>query len=196
MNNDSPTISDVPSSTEVSQPQPKACCIQSLTEDLGASLSLLLVRLWLGVRSLVTGIEKFAGSKSSEALVEIDGQENAYGLTDMATQKFYALSNYHGIPPSMESQFAAEPLIPGFALTAYGYFLGPALLILGVTVLLGILPRISLFLMGLVYLSLTVGLILIKQDAGIAWLAAHIILIAFALIYADRDRFLVLGKKW
>jgi thiosulfate dehydrogenase [quinone] large subunit len=185
-----------PSTAASASPAIHSSRFRDLRDNLGPSLGLLLIRLWLGVRTLVSGIEKFAGSKSADSLVVIDGEENAYGLTDMATEKFYAFSNYQGIPASMESQFAAEPLLPGFALTAYGYVLGPALIILGATVLLGILPRISLFLMGLVYLSLTVGLVLIKQDAGVAWLAAHIILIGIALIHADRDRFLTLGKKW
>ena len=49
--------------------------------------------------------------------------------------------------------------------------------------------------MGLLYTSLTFGLILIKQDAGIAWLGTHIIMIVAALALAKYNRFAIL-KKW
>ena len=68
-------------------------------------------------------------------------------------------------------------------------------MILGLTLFLGIATRFSLFLMGLVYTSLTFGLILIKQDAGIAWLGVHIVMIVIALALAKHNRFAIL-KKW
>jgi thiosulfate dehydrogenase [quinone] large subunit len=63
------------------------------------------------------------------------------------------------------------------------------------TVLLGIAPRVSLIDMCLLYTSLTFGLILIKQDAGIAWLGVHIIMVVIALGLAKYDRITV-TKKW
>jgi len=60
---------------------------------------------------------------------------------------------------------------------------------------LGLATRFSLFAMGLVYTSLTFGLILIKQDAGVAWLGIHIIMIVLALALAKYNRFAIL-KKW
>jgi thiosulfate dehydrogenase [quinone] large subunit len=82
-----------------------------------------------------------------------------------------------------------------FALTQYDKLLGPALLILGLTILLGIASRTSLFLLGLLYLSLTWGLILIKQDDGVSWLGVHMILVVMALALAEHNRFTIL-KKW
>jgi thiosulfate dehydrogenase [quinone] large subunit len=66
---------------------------------------------------------------------------------------------------------------------------------MGLTLLLGLGTRISLFAMGLLYTSLTFGLILIKQDAGVAWLGIHIIMITAALALAKYNRFAIL-KKW
>lgn len=166
------------------------------TLNLGAALGLLLIRLWLGVRTLLAGVEKFAGARGSEELVEIDGAPNAYGLTEGTTEKFYALSNYRGVPEGLAAKFEAEPLLPGWALGIYDRLLGPALLLLGLLVLLGIARRVSLFAMGLLYTSLTVGLVLIHQDGGVAWLGTHVVLIAVALIYADQDRFALAAKKW
>ncbi len=68
-------------------------------------------------------------------------------------------------------------------------------MILGFTLLLEIATRFSLFLMGLVYTSLTFGLILIKQDSGIAWLGVHIVIIVMALALAKHNKFAIL-KKW
>lgn len=166
----------------------------SNSSDLGYTLGILLLRIWLGMRSIQTGIEKFAGMKTSDAAVTIDGAPNTYGLTEAASVKTYSLSNYHGVPEALHEKFVAEPLIPGFFLTIYDIVLGPALLIFGLTVLLGIATRVSLFAMGLVYTSLTFGLILLKQDAGIAWLGTHIVLVVMALVLAKHNRLAILNK--
>ncbi|CAA6678556.1 MULTISPECIES: hypothetical protein [unclassified Lentimonas] len=163
--------------------------------DLGLTLGSLLLRIWLGMRAIQTGIEKFAGTYDSSKDVLIDGAPNAYGLTNTVTGKVYALDNYHGVPGPLYDKFSTEPLIPSWGLGLYDAVLGPALIILGLTVLFGIATRISLFAMGLLYTSLTFGLILIKQDAGIAWLGVHIIMIVIALGLTKYDR-ISITKKW
>ena len=154
-----------------------------------------LARIWLAVRAIQTGVEKFAGSKASEQLVPVDGAPNAYGLTATETSKNYALENYHGVPETLMQKFQAEPLMLKWALPLYDKVLGPALILLGLTILLGIAYRTSLFLLGLLYISLTWGLILLKQDEGVSWLGTHMILIVMALMLADHNRLSVL-KKW
>jgi thiosulfate dehydrogenase [quinone] large subunit len=61
--------------------------------------------------------------------------------------------------------------------------------------LVGIGTRISLMLQGLLYIVLTAGLILIKQDDGVAWLGIHVALVALALVLARHNRFTIL-RKW
>lgn len=155
----------------------------------------LLLRVWLAVRAIQTGIEKFAGSKAADQIVSVDGAANEYGLTAAGSVKQYALANYHGVPEALMTKFQAEPLMMKFALPLYDKILGPTLLILGFTILLGIASRTSLFLLGLLYISLTWGLILIKQDEGVSWLGVHMILIVMALMLAGHNRFAIL-KKW
>jgi thiosulfate dehydrogenase [quinone] large subunit len=155
----------------------------------------ILLRLWLALRALQTGVEKYAGSKSSDQAVTIDGAANSYGLTASASVKQYALENYHGVPQALMEKFKAEPLMADFALKFYDRALGPLLIVLGVTILLGIASRVSLLLLGLLYISLTWGLILIKQDEGVAWLGVHMILVVMALVLAEHNRFTLL-KKW
>jgi thiosulfate dehydrogenase (quinone) large subunit len=161
----------------------------SATDSLGALFALLLLRLWLGLRALQTGVEKFAGYAAREEVVEVDGEANAYGLTDVDTDKVYALTNMHGVPTSLYDRLLAEPLLPTFGLTVFDFILAPLLLILGTLILLGVALRCSLFAMGLVYTSLTFGLILLGQDAGIAWLGTHVLLIVVALLFVQHNRF-------
>jgi thiosulfate dehydrogenase [quinone] large subunit len=170
---------------------PKSCCANTLSLIYGS----LLLRLWLAVRAIQTGVEKYAGTKSSDQVVSIDGAPNEYGLTAAGAVKNYALENYHGVPAALMKKFEAEPLMLKFALPLYDKILGPALLLLGITILLGIAYRTSLFLLGLLYISLTWGLILIKQDDGVSWLGVHMILIVMALAIARHDRLSIL-KKW
>lgn len=162
---------------------------------LGYIFAALLLRLWLGVRAVQTGIEKFAGARMSDQPVEVDGVPYDPDLTEVASSKAYSLSNYHGIPGSMKDSFQEEPLMMGWALKVYDVVLGPALILLGLTILVGIASRVSLLLLGLLYISLTWGLILVKQDAGVAWLGVHMIMIVLALAWADHNRFRLL-KKW
>lgn len=155
---------------------------------------MLSVRIWLAIRSLQTGIEKFAGTSTGAKPVEIDGAVNDYGLTEGTTTKVYSLEEYSGVPSALYDKFEAEPLIPKWGLDLYDLVLGPALIILGITLLLGVATRYTLFAMALMYTSLTFGLILIKQDAGISWLAVHIILIVAGLALAKHNRFAVMNK--
>ena len=92
-------------------------------------------------------------------------------------------------------KFEAEPMMLKLGLPLYDKILGPVLIILGVTILLGLASRTSLFLLGLLYVSLTWGLILINQNDGVAWLGTHMVLITLALMLADHNRLTIL-KKW
>jgi len=109
--------------------------------------------------------------------------------------KHYALANYSGIPAALKDKFAYEPLLPKFAVTLFDHVLGPAFILSGIMLLLGLGTRLSLFVQGLIYVSLTVGLILIGRDDGISWLGIHVALVAFALILARHNK-LALLKKW
>ncbi len=55
--------------------------------------------------------------------------------------------------------------------------------------LLGFCTRLSLVLMAVLYILLTIGLLLIRQEDGVAWLGIHVGLIAFALTLARHNRF-------
>ena len=165
------------------------------SSDLGYLLAALLLRIWLSMRAIQAGLEKFAGVSSGSADVLIDGAPNAYGLTEGTATKAYSIANYQGVPAALTDKFASEPLIPAWGLDLYNIILGPAFILLGLALLLGLASRFALFGMGLLYTSLTFGLILIKQSDGVAWLGIHILMVVTALLLSKYNRFTLL-KKW
>jgi thiosulfate dehydrogenase [quinone] large subunit len=110
-------------------------------------------------------------------------------------EKFYALTNYSAMPQSLKDKFALEPVLPQVAVTPFYALLGWVLILSGVMLLLGLGTRISLVIQGVLYIALTVGLILIHQEDGVAWLGVHVGLVALALTLARYNRFNLL-KKW
>ena len=157
----------------------------------------LILRFWLAVRALFVGIAKF-GIYKSVALPLIDtttGQPDASGVMVNVNIKSYALANYAGMSAALREKFAHEPLLPDFALTAFDYILGPAFILTGIMLLIGLGTRASLLAQAAIYIALTVGLVLIDQSDGVAYLGIHIALVAGALLLAEHNKFVVL-KKW
>ena len=169
----------------------------SLRSRWDYTFAYLVLRLWLGLRALFIGIEKFSSYKSV-AVPLIDpttGQPDASGVMVNVNIKSYALANYAGVPASLRDKFAHEPFIPKFALVVFDKMLGPAFILTGIMLLIGLGTRVSLLAQALIYIALTVGLVLIDQPDGVAYLGIHIGLVAAALLLAQHNRFTVL-KKW
>lgn len=163
----------------------------------GQTLAFLLLRGWLGVRALVAGIDKYSEPlKVQRPLMDpVTGMQDPSGAMVDVVQKVYGLSRYHAVPQVLQDKFALEPLLPSFLLKPFYALLGPSLIILGITLLLGLCTRISLVLQGVLYIALTIGLMLINQNDGATFLGIHIVLVAMALVLVDNNRFTLL-KKW
>lgn len=180
--------------------------------NLTYTMAFWLLRFWLAARAIGTGLTKFQGTKEvvkdagglSADDVDIlqDMASNAAGgpPVEKVTETVQALSFqfYHGLPakgPMTVDTFSASPLMPSFMVQPYAFVLGYALIALGVALLLGICTRVSLFLMGLLYISLTWGFIILEPSmgpnaaAGIAYLGVHLVLIVGALLLADYNKF-------
>jgi len=161
------------------------------------TFAFLVLRLWLSLRALFVGIQKF-GAYHSVAMPLIDpatGQPDASGVMVNVNVKSYAWANYAGVPAALRDKFAHEPLLPKFALVAFDRMLGPAFIVTGLMLLVGLGTRVSLLIQALLFIALTVGLVLIDQSDGVAWLGIHIGLVAGAFVLARHNRFTVL-KKW
>ena len=176
-------------SGETCDPKPAAC-------NCDYSLAFLLLRGWLGLRALLAGIEKFGAYKTiQQPLIDpATGQPDPNAVVDIKV-KFYSLANYSGIPASLKTKFDNELLLPHFATAAFNTLLGPALILSGILLLIGLGTRISLLMQGLIYIALTIGLILINQPDGIAYLGIHIALVTLALMLAKHNK-LALLNKW
>ena len=190
--NETETLQTKKTGCETGNSTTSGCCGSSCD----GTMAFLLLRGWLGIRALMTGIEKFGAYKTVQKpfIDPTTGQPDPNLVTD-AKVKFYSLANYSGIPSGLKSKFTGEPFLPSFAMGLFDRMLGPFLIISGLMLLLGVGTRLSLFLQGLVYIALTIGLILIGQNDGVAWLGIHLALIAFALVLAKNNK-LALLKKW
>ena len=181
-----------------------------------------LLRFWLAARAIGTGLTKFIGkvegeipnpefeAKIKETMADgLSRSEAMEIVTDVpekitGTMDVISFSSYHGLPekgPMTIETFSASPLMPSFMVEPYAAVLGYALVALGITVLLGICTRASLFLMGLLYISQTWGFIMLEPNmgpsaaAGIAYLGVHMVLIVAALLLADYNKFELLPCK-
>ncbi len=173
----------------------KVLPVQKATWDL--AFAFLALRLWLGVRALFVGIQKYAAYKSV-AMPLVDpttGQPDASGVMVNVSVKSYALANYAGMPASLSDKFAHDPLFPKFALTLFDRMLGPAFILTGIMLIIGLGTRVSLVIQGLLFIALTIGLVLIDANDGVAFLGIHIGLVAAAFMLVQHNRFAVL-KKW
>ncbi|MBI4626800.1 MAG: DoxX family membrane protein [Verrucomicrobia bacterium] len=131
----------------------------------------LLLRLFLGLRTLLAGIEKFE-SKGT-----------------------YSFENYYANMGKMAQGITGASFMPLWMTRTFAHSIGYALVILGVALLLGVKIRTALILTGLIYVGLSFGLMAVQESEGVAWLAIHVGLIAGALVLVRHDRFSVWSEK-
>src|ERR1700744_2245840 len=122
--------------------------------DCPYGAAFLVLRLWLGFRALLAGIEKYGAYRSvQKPLIDpTTGQPDASGVLVNVDIKYYSLTNYSGIPSSLKERFNNEPLLPHFALSTFDHLLGPLFILTGIMLLIGLGTRLSLFVQGLIYL--------------------------------------------
>lgn len=125
----------------------------------------ILLRLWVGLRTLLEGVEKFeSGGK-------------------------YSVANYKDAMTHMAQGITGASFLPLWATKLFAAPLGYILIILGAALILGIKPRLILILIGLLYVGLSFGLMAVQENEGVAWLGIHLILIVGALLLVRFDRF-------
>lgn len=131
----------------------------------------LLLRFFLGLRALFAGLEKF----------ESGGR--------------YTFEAYYQNMTRMATGITGASFLPLWATKPCALSLGYVLLALGATLLLGLKIRASLVLMGLVYVGLSFGLMVVQENEGVAWLAIHVALVAGALVLVRHNRFALWPDK-
>lgn len=137
----------------------------SSTSRCEYTAAFMLLRLFLGLRTLLAGVEKFEANKS------------------------FSLSNYTENMTRMATGISNYSLIPLWAAKMFALSLGFLLVGIGAAILLGIKSRISMFLGGLLYVSLGFGLMAVQEGEGVAWIGMQVLMFAVALVLVRHDRF-------
>jgi len=125
----------------------------------------LLLRLFLGLRAFLAGLEKFE------------------------SQGRYTFAAYYENMNRMAQGITGASFLPLWATRTFAHSLGYLLLALGTALLLGIKTRTTLVVTGLVYVGLSFGLMAVQENEGVAWLAIHVGLCAGALVLVRHNRF-------
>jgi thiosulfate dehydrogenase [quinone] large subunit len=132
-----------------------------------ATWAFLTLRLFLGIRWLIAGIEKFE-------------------LNDT-----YSFANYYENMRRMGTGIAGSTFLPQWMCLPYAYTIGHLMLVLGVLLLLGVKTRLVLVATSALYISLAAGLMAAEEDGGVAWLAIHVGLTAGAILLVKHNRFAI-----
>ena len=131
----------------------------------------LLLRLFLGLRTLLAGLEKFEANKS------------------------FSFSNYTENMNRIATGISNYSLIPLWAAQGFALSLGFLLVGFGAAILLGIKTRAALFLGGLVYVGLAFGLMAVQEGDGVAWIGMQVLMFAVALTLVRHNRFALVADK-
>lgn len=131
----------------------------------------LLLRLFLGLRTLLAGLEKF----------------EARGT--------YSFANYGENMRRMAEGITGASFLPLWATKPFALSLGYLLTALGLLILMGVKPRLTLFVTGLLYVGLSFGLMAVQEGEGVAWLGVQISMFVGALLLVRHNRFSVWPDK-
>jgi thiosulfate dehydrogenase [quinone] large subunit len=143
----------------------------STTARCEYTAAFLLLRLFLGLRTLMAGLEKFEANKS------------------------YSFDNYTENMTRMATGISNYSVIPLWAAKVFALPLGYLLTLLGLAIILGIKSRVALFLTGVLYVGLGFGLMAVQEGEGVAWIGMQVLMFAFALVLVRHDRFAVWSDR-
>jgi thiosulfate dehydrogenase [quinone] large subunit len=143
----------------------------STPRNLEYTAAFLILRLFLGLRTFLAGLEKYeAGGK-------------------------YSFENYYTNMARMASGITGASFLPLWMTKLFAMSLGYLLLVLGAALLLGLKTRCTLVLTGLLYVGLSFGLMAVQEGEGVAWLAVQIGLFVAALLLVRHNRFALWSDK-
>lgn len=152
------------------------------------TLAFLVLRAWIGSAALASGLAKFSHSE------KVFEENSETGEMTAHIVRSYSLDSYNGIPAKEFERLLGDALFPEWLLHAFYYAIGPVLIFLGATLLLGLATRTSLFVLGLIFAALTFGLSLIDPSGSAGILGIYVLAIAGALALADANRFCISRK--
>jgi uncharacterized membrane protein YphA (DoxX/SURF4 family) len=134
----------------------------------------LILRLWVGCRLLFAGLDKMREK----------GGEKSFGFQWIG-------KSMEPIVTTMSDNVG--PWMPSFSIKMYALILPYALLIGGVWVILGFANRIGLLFGGLIFVSLSVGLMSMPDDTEAVYRGIEVAITALALMTAAHNTFTLDG---
>ena len=137
---------------------------------LDLTLASLALRLYVGLQVLLAGVDKF-----------------------MVNGAFGGIAGYKANMLRMADGISGGSIMPAWMTEPYALVLPWVLLLSGIAILLGIKNRIALSVAALTYISLSIGLALVRED--VAHLGIYLGLTAAALCLNKYNCFALLKDK-
>lgn len=136
----------------------------------------LITRLWVALRLLMAGVDKFRSGDGAAATFNSANYETKTGL----------------ISKLMSDNSLLPAILPQSAIEQYAHSIGYVLLAVGAWVAIGLLSEFALLAAGLTFLSLGFGLSALPDDMELsANIGVGILLTAFAL-YTNKSGYISL----
>lgn len=142
--------------------QEPSCCNNSL------AYANLLLRLWIGLRLFMAGVDKFRAGNGSGATFNMD--------------------NFHKKSEQIAALMSNNSFLPAWACNLYAKSIGFVLLAVGIWVAVGICTELGLLAAGFVVLSLGFGLAALPDDTEVVYIGIHVLIIAAALATARNNK--------
>ncbi len=127
----------------------------------------LILRSWVGLRLFMAGIDKFRDKASKEYV---------FGSWDVLKKNAQPLYD----------NMVAETFMPALMVANYVFVLSYALIIVGIWVLVGLFTRLSLLAAGLLFVSLSFGLMALPDDDQAVFRGIEVAITALALMSAGK----------
>ncbi|WP_395738763.1 hypothetical protein [Prosthecobacter sp.] len=158
--------------SDTSSSKCSSCC--------GYSFAHLLLRLWVGMRLFMAGLDKFRYG---------NGPDTTFSIANYTDKK----------GPPIAKLMSSNSFMPEWACTAFANSIGYILIPVGVWVALGIFTELGLLVGGLVFLALGFGLAALPDDTEVVSnIGLSILIVAAALVTAKAKNFSIdgfLGRK-
>ena len=177
-----------------------ANCSHSASHCIGLAFGALLLRLWIGMRLLFAGLEKWKTKVTEEVTEKVTAADGT--VTEETIEKTYwsyqvfsenAAEIYNTNMGRITSAMNNDSPLQLWMIEKFAGTLGWMLLIVGAWVLIGLCSRAALIAAGFVFISLTFGLATIGADPEIVERGIEIGLVVGALSLARYQVFGVDG---
>ncbi|MCP5559583.1 MAG: hypothetical protein H7A55_17700 [Verrucomicrobiaceae bacterium] len=126
----------------------------------------LILRLWVGLRLFLAGVDKFRSKTSTT----------------------FSMENLKSNMTPIYNLMADNTFLPSKAVAAFCGYLPYALLFTGAWILIGLFSRTALLLGGLVFVSLSVGLMALPDDDAVLARGIEVMITAFALATCGHNK--------